>query len=470
MSSPLFRKGKYLAIAILIGVCTSGFADYKDDIGYTQLVLELGGSIPTGTGVNVTQIEAPLTNGGTNYAPDTTNSAFTGKTFIFPVSGSTVSSHATTVGGYFYGSNSTAPGISQVTVFNVNDWIGSSSLRTSLPIAPAISTGKVQNSSWIGTTDTGSVDTEILERYDYQINRDGVIAVVGVNNGVSSVPNLLAAGYNSIAVGLSSGNSSSGTTSPTLSFIYGNPRQKPDIVVPTDATSWATAIVSSSAALLVSSAPNANAMRPEVIRATLMAGATKTGLGGTWTHTQTVPLDSTYGAGQLNIYNSYHIQQAGQFAGQTTAVSMVGNTGWDLGTAQSASPEYYFFHVSTLSDFSAVLTWNVNVSANFNWSTITPTLANLDLFLYNANGLTIGSLVDQSISGAASSTSENVELLWEQNLAVGDYAIKITSDTTQQYGFAWQTIPEPSTWMLLIFGVIFTGVMIRRSQSAASVG
>jgi len=41
----------------------------------------LGGNTPTGSGVNVTQVESALTNNTVNdYFPDTTNSEFSGKT------------------------------------------------------------------------------------------------------------------------------------------------------------------------------------------------------------------------------------------------------------------------------------------------------------------------------------------------------------------------------------------------------
>src|SRR4051794_6706527 len=38
----------------------SAMADYKDDIGYTRLQLELGAALPNGSGVGVSQNEAPL--------------------------------------------------------------------------------------------------------------------------------------------------------------------------------------------------------------------------------------------------------------------------------------------------------------------------------------------------------------------------------------------------------------------------
>ena len=50
-------------------------------------------------------------------------------------------------------------------------------------------------------------------RFDYMINQDNLVAVVAVNNNngsVTPIPALLASSYNSIAVGLSNGQSSLG--------------------------------------------------------------------------------------------------------------------------------------------------------------------------------------------------------------------------------------------------------------------
>ena len=62
--------------------------------------------------------------------------------------------------------------------------------------------------------------------------------------------------------------------------------------------------------------------RSEVIKAMLMAGATKgefanwidptTGLVNPWNRTQTRPLDDVFGAGELNVYNSYLIGIGGK--------------------------------------------------------------------------------------------------------------------------------------------------------------
>jgi len=112
-------------------------------------------------------------------------------------------------------------------------------------------------------------------------------------------------------------------------------RAEPDIVAPQSATSYATPTVSSAAALLVQYAHNTPAISNasftssrtgltleyaetnDAIKASLMAGAVRrdpdktasqqisdytAGFGGVQNG-----LDSRYGAGQLNIDNSYHI-------------------------------------------------------------------------------------------------------------------------------------------------------------------
>ena len=85
-------------------------AGYKEDMGFTQLQSELGGSMPTGSGIYATQVEARTSYGDPlgPYMPNTADSQFSGKTIVKKttdsVSGS--SSHAITVGRLFYGNTS----------------------------------------------------------------------------------------------------------------------------------------------------------------------------------------------------------------------------------------------------------------------------------------------------------------------------------------------------------------------------
>lgn len=475
------KRSIYFSWFFFVGLCGSAFAQLssteKADIGFTSLQTSLGIAMPTGVGVSVSQIEAP--DGSSSYRPDTT--LFTGKTFSFPSGGNTTTSgHASTVGQYLYGSGSLAPAIGasatsdNVTVYEVNNWIQSGFLRAFTPSTlPIVESNDIQNHSWIGSTGNATTDSQILQRMDYSIARDDFVAVFGLNNGSgTTLPNLLGQGYNGITVGLSSGNHSRGTTT-----IDGSGRTKPDIVVPTNATSWATATVSSASGIILEVARTTsglgNAQTSEMVKSVLLAGATKNEneFLSSWSHTSTQPLDAVYGAGELNIENSYAILVAGEFNASTSVSA--NKTGWDFGTSSSSVTQYYFFDLVTDpsgSSFTAVLSWNANVTAtdttpgpgvSYTFSTIVP---NLDLRLYSATGFTIGSLLESSVS-----TIDNVELVYRTGITSGRYALAVSSATTgTEYGLSWITVvPEPSTIGLLLLGGLGVGIAGSRSRSRA---
>lgn len=446
----------------------------KADIGLADLQTELGSAMPTGTGISISQVEAQ--EASTNYRPDTT--VFSGKDFVFGSGGSTGSSgHATTVGRYLYGPDGTAPNAGRaadsasIASYEVNGWLQADFLRFGSNQAPFTENRHIQNHSWIGSADDATNDTEILRRADLVATRDNVVMVYGLNNSVGSVPSLMSSAYNGIAVGRSDGNHSWGTTT-----VDGSGRIKPDLVVPTTATSWSTAVVSGAAAMLLEVAENTpalgNAARHEVVKALLMNGATKDEpeFNGNWNRTTTVPLDPVYGAGELNVQRSYHNLMAGQQV--ASAVSMAGLDGWDLGTAAQATAQTYFFEVpeNYLATMTATLAWDrlvgVSTSGNGPFATISfsSTLANMDLALYAADGFALGSLLDESIS-----TVDNVEHLFFENLVAGTYALVVSTDAVgdgQEYGFAWSNdltfvIPEPSAPLMAVL-VLVPALCIRR--------
>jgi hypothetical protein len=445
-------------IAVLLLSPLVASASYLDDIGWTQLHSELGTSTPNGSGVVIQQVEAPVSTSPLTYAPDATASQFAGITFTLNSGASAVSGHATNyVGNQLYGSNSMASGVTNVQVFEANDWV-----NNSLHFGggePATQLGKVINNSWIGSGLTTAQTNEILRRLDYTIRRDDVIVVNGLNNNnAGTVPQVLAPSYNSIAVGVTSGNHSYGTIP---AGVDGAGRSKPDIVAPAGTTSEATAIVSSAAAVLVSAvgtlptAQQANAVHSETVKATLLAGATRD-VFTDWSRTTTSPLDAKYGVGQLNIRNSYNIQQAGEFDGTIAGVE-ASATGWDFGTTNgTADPLLYFFDLSSDANFSAALTWNSFTNGG------PSTLADMNLELFSASGMSLGgTALQQSLS-----TIDNVEFL-TLYLASGRYGLKVTSDTgMQDFALAWQalTVPEPSTWLLFIFGGLFLPILRRRQK------
>lgn len=416
-------------------------ADYRADVGYDALQVELGAALPTGAGVSVSQIEAP--EGGTSfYRPDVTHGEFAGKTINILSGGLTgASGHATVVGAHFYGlSSSLAPGVSLIDVYEVNSWLGAGFLNRSSTTEPAVENRAVSNHSWIGTFGSTSVDQDVLRRFDYVIQRDDFLAVVALNNGSgSTIPSLLGSSYNGLVVGLSSGEHSSGTTD-----IDGSGRVKPDLVTPFELTSYGTPSVGAAGALLLEKAGAvaelADAGRSVTLKAILLAGATKSQFP-TWDRTTTRPLDEHYGAGQLNVYHSYHVLTAGRQAASTSV--SVRPRGWDF-RATAAGGQRYFFDIAagdTASAFSVVLTWNRAIADGLphpvNWGSPTSSLANLTLKLYNATGFTVGSLVDSS-----ESVVDNAEHIFAPMLAPGRYALEVTSPTNGiSYGLAWNSLP-----------------------------
>ena len=427
-------------LLILLSPVSASFGGYKDDIGLTALMTELGNNMPTGSGVGVSHIEAPLNSPATSqYITDSTDSEMTGKTFTQKSGAAIASSHATSVGRNWYGiTNGVAPGVTQIDAYEVNNWIGNGFLRTgNSTAAPLVETRRVQNHSWVGSTGTQSTDEEIVRRFDFAIRRDGFVAIVGLNNGNNTtVEPLLAGAYNAISVGVQNGNHSAGGTTDDVPG-----RIKPEIVTTSffgDTVSYACGVVSGAATLLLKTADNSPGLvnaraNSEVVKAVLLAGATKTQFPG-WTRTSTQPLDLIYGAGQLNIQNSYHLLVAGE---QTASSSVtVSNRGWDFATT-TAGAIRYFFDVPVgfaLTNCSVILTWNravvdSNGGAPF---VMAVSVANLSLRLFSATNFTIGTQLDSSIS-----TIQNVEHIYT-NLPAGRYALEVTSDTTgTDYGLAW---------------------------------
>ncbi|GAB5404209.1 MAG: hypothetical protein Aurels2KO_24400 [Aureliella sp.] len=429
-----------------------------------------------GTGILVGQVEAP--DGSNNYLPNAGSAEFFGKT-ITDGSGTNAGTngHAQSVGIRQYGnSTSISPGVTSITGYEANDWInrvlgfdtdpGTAGEQKAVPSAQNFS---VMNHSYIGNGLTSSSATEYNRRMDLVAERDNVTMVVAANNGsANATPQLFAPSYNSITVGLTDG-----THSHTPTSVNGSGRLKPEIVAPhgtmpsNSFTSFSTPVVASAAALLRHKGSNmggGNAIRNEVTKAVLLAGATKDEFSG-WSNTPTQPLDGTYGAGELNIYNSYHILDGGEFDGGAieAATLDVAARGWDYeaNLADAASLYYNFEVTSPSAEASVILTWNVDISdagGILDYDTLN--LANLDLRLYDSSSSFLGSLIGESIS-----TIDNTEHLYLQGLTPGDYTIAVNSTSgSTDYALAWQftAVPEPSA---LTGGLIaMAGVLLRRRR------
>jgi hypothetical protein len=445
--------------------CSTARADYKDDIGYTYLTNNYP-NVPNGSLATVLQVEAPEISGtSTNYLPQTNLVQFAGKNFDARSGPSGNSGHATEVGWRFYGidtngvPSSITQGITNIVNYEVNDWLDNA-LRIGSALGPASFSGiRVINESWAGafndTPGGTNAALQTLRRTDAIVDRDGVITTVGVANGSGGIPQLLGNAYNVLAVGLSSGASSTGPST------FDTPgRAKPDIVAPATATSYATPIVGAAAVLLSDSAiqqGKTNATRPVVVKSLLMTGTEK--LAGWHKGTastsddNSVPLDYNQGAGQLRIDRSYQILQTSE----ATVGGNAGSVGWDSGTISQGVTNFYYLTLGQ-GEFSASAVWNRHVTS-FNTSQDTVQLNNLDFYLYNYTNLGLGSLVDFSTS-----TVDNVEYLYETNLLAGTYALGVVGTsvlTTEQYGTSWfslaAAVPEPS----LLLNVLGIALLLR---------
>jgi hypothetical protein len=481
---------------LVIGWSGSAAADWKLDVGYTALQKELGSNLPTGAGVKVTQLE------GAAGKPDPSDAQFAGKTFTVKTSYLTVASHATAVGQYFYGnSSSLAPGITSIDCYDSAYW--RSYFLGEGTSTPLISTSRVANHSYIGSS-TSATNIPYLARLDWLVARDEYIQVVAMNNGGGNVP-LMGSSFNAIAVGLSSGNSAHGAyplaTTPTTPYASGS-RTRPDLVAPASCTSAATPMVASATALLVAEGHKGgntlstdpavkfttnrngdtiyNAERSEVVKAALMAGASRTSpnLKNSVTPNGYVVntangLNNIYGAGQLNISNSYHLIAAGEQNSRQDFVFGAGeikSVGFDYdpyfgGLNGSNKTGSYVFKALTTGSLAASLVWNLNVkgviAGGFDTSA---SLNHLGLYLYDTTS---------SLELAyATSLVDNTENIWYTSLLANhSYLLQVASlqatDFLWDYGLAWNITatsthaPLPSTVFLLGTGIVAI-VLLRR--------
>lgn len=427
-----------LLVAGATGLCRS---DYLDDTGYRALAAELGSSLPTGQGVGVTQVESAESD----YLPEpgsgifaAQNTFFSGLAFQSRSGASGLSGHAEQVGEHMYGRNQNpnlgrmgyTPGITMADIYRTSGadataWLGSGWLIPgSAPPLPEIQA--VQNHSWISTGDNVDSDShkDKLRRLDFAIQRDGFLAVTGVNNGADTeVPALMASAYNNLSAGLSTGGHSRGGV---LSYLDGGGRQKPEIVTPLDYTSFSTGLVSSAAAFLRQTADTlgGNARRPETLKVILLAGATKEEFPG-WSRTATSPLDPVFGAGELHLGNSWHILAGGEQSANLTAD--VADKGWAyvILTTSTAADFLLTIPDGTIGEtFSAMAVWNriiTDSNPGRGFTAAVVPLADYNLLLQQVSADGGVATVDQSISSI-----ENLEHIYQRNLTPGKYRLRLS--------------------------------------------
>jgi len=465
----------FLLLAIILAPAilnlNTAYAGYKDDIKFTQLEEKLA-ALPDGNGIKVTQIEA----GEDAWMPDPSSEQFTGKEII-DKSGITLgeySGHATSVGGIFYGNTSSmTPGINSIDSFSAIHWLQSGFLKTGYSTQkPLITSSRVANHSWIGSFAGDTYNSDALRRLDWVIDRDEYIQVAALSNGSENQP-LFSSSFNAIIVGRTDNGHGHGL--PYVDTVYTSNRVTPNIVVPMSTTSSATPVAASGAALLVhlghnnpdlSTDPDLffsinrneetiyNAERSEVIKAALMAGADRCTFNSCQANivdyrsseANMTPngLDSRYGAGQINIYQSYHIIAAGEQNSYENGLGDINLYGFDYAPCFgddnndcNNTGSYYFSTDSEHIRFVVNLSWNLMINGGETSSFDgTATLYDLDLILYDITAPDAPVMITSSES--RTENSENIWILLEQNR---DYLLKVVPGEgvfRWDYALAWR--------------------------------
>ncbi len=524
-------------------------------LAFVPMTADATTTLPNATGVAVAQVEANVQGGAT------TNDQFEAASSTIPLtymdfngyisstagysysisSGTTsttytdsISSHANTVAGYFYGSGSYATGVSSVDNIDAGVFqgyfLGITGATTTAPafnvqhtsyVSPTANgsqtidlanvkvvnqsyTDKTSGSSSISAASYDSWIAAVNAAYDNYTNNNGTIFVSAVGDGsatYTTTPSQInppATAYNSIAVGAYPYSSSATGLGPT-----NDGRSKPDIVAQAGYTSYSTPIVSGAAAAMVQAGTAADgysnndgltqtayvnaATDPRTVKALLLNGAVKpvgwtnnyTGTNDTYTYlapvaNATTPLDPRYGAGIVNLGNSYVNLLAGRTAAATKAIAQ--NEGWDFSaiTSGTSNTADYIFNLSAGNqayDLTSTLVWNAQVQqivSRNSGVTYHETLNNLDLMLYNAAGTLVAS---------SASTVDNVQQIYTLNLMPGTYRLEVLDNgggaswasKTDSYALAYNfvAVPEPAA-LLIILSALAAMPLLRRKHRSDS--
>ncbi len=400
-----------------------------------------------GTGIRVAQVEGDfIVEGGFEVNPVSINNhptnLFTwisslGTATNFPNSVGTDSGHAASVANNFYDpSNGIAANVLHVDNYEADYFYNS--LITQEQSIPALVVNQSftftdENGDHLPTNDEATIDAY----YDNFAAAFNVLLVTGAGNGTDDGTIFPSATcYNGLGVGVYPGTSSIGPT-------YDG-RHKPDIVSPgSGATSFATPFVSGAGAVLLQAGfrgdggANTGAQTDiRTIKALLLNGAIKP---ADWTNGITAPLDARYGAGVLNVFNSW-MQLKGQQHSfiESTSVTQ-GNphppgtnpsnvsvlVGWDFNkiTNTPSSKDrinHYYFNLPGQSPFTltSTLIWNRPAGASLGEMT---SINDLNLFLYTANS---------NLVLCSTSMVDNCEHLYIPSLPPGRYDLQVEKNAS----------------------------------------
>jgi Subtilase family len=459
--------------------CIAAQAQFVNTIGLPQLQ-SLGTNL-NGTGIHVGQPEAPVDQNGTDWevnpaAVPQSAGIFTYNsnnvtTNVFPNSLGGESWHADEVGQCFYGPlaevdpngpfQGVATNVAHIDNYNANYFvqetvfvIGSTTNFTiTLPNYnindPVVNQSFIfENSDYshVASNEQAAVDMA----YDTYAAKYNTLFISGAGNGTPTFVSPPATCYNGIGVGVYNGASSIGPTTD-------NGRCQPEIVAsaPGGDTSFSTPYVAGSAAVLMQAGLRGDgggdtnsAANMITVKALLLNGAVKP---ADWANVAPSPLDYRYGAGMLNVFNSYE-QLAGGKHGynfstnyslgashlpvSTTAAIPVLN-GWDCNTNTSSTTNdevnHYFFNVTNGTggatfSLTATLVWNLHQNKT--------AINNLSLYLYNT--------ANNSLFSSSTSVVDNVQHVFVPKLPQGRYDLQVRKagggsivSASEPYALAW---------------------------------
>lgn len=403
--------------------------------GLERLSDRLGAEVPVGSGIIAGHVEGL----GGDYMPRQHAGEFSGLTFLAKSGQSKANSHAHGTSRVIYGPKGLAPGVSQVHCYSADHFLGLGYLRSGTAHPPVRSEARVFNHSWVYRNVISVGD--VLRRADYVIDTHDVVMVVGVDNGRDSkVPAILSSAFNVIAVGNWTGDSSGG-----YSVVETSGRCKPDIVAPGNQTSFSTPVVSAMVIRALELAdtldPRRQPQRAEVIKASLLAGAVKP---DGWRSRENKPLDPHFGAGRIDIDNSFSILTSECCdVGQSTPPSV--QHGWNFSSIQRHQIDSYPFTIPRSSEVSISLVWHrrvigrpsVNKKTNTTLWMSAARLADLDLQLVQ-----IGLQTPSQVVARSTSKVDNVENIFRRTLPAGQYRIEVIrqdgSREPWEYAIAWR--------------------------------
>ncbi|HUA67682.1 MAG TPA: S8 family serine peptidase [Candidatus Saccharimonadales bacterium] len=451
-------------------------ASNLDTIGVTLLRMVTN---VDGTGIRVAQPEASSTNDPPDFEVNPANGSVQQpiglfiyisnnvSTNYFPNNLGTESGHADTVALYFYGlPGGVATNIARVDNYYADYFVQVSAIETPLTTNYTVSLPSsniddpIVNQSFIFAEADGSSapinEQEAIDSaYDNYAAQYNTLFVSGAGNGTPVYVSPPSTCYNGICVGAYFDGINYSSIGPTLD----NGRAKPDITAPETVTSFSTPQVAGAAALLMQAGlrgdggSDTNADDDiRTVKALLLNGAIKP---ADWTNNPPSPLDPRYGAGVLNVFNSYE-QLAGGEHGYIATTSVPASdahppngasgtigtlSGWDFNTNTSGSSSdtvnHYYFDVTNSGDnatfaAAATLVWNRQQNQT--------DINNLNLFLYNA--------ANSNLVACSTSLVDNVEHIWVPQLPQGRYDLQVWKaggipdativSSAETYALAWE--------------------------------